>query len=497
MHLGRRRRAPCGTRAAATATAAASSSRAWPFRTAAPAPCPWPPTLDGLLHALVVSPATARWPTTSTTTTWGKQTWETAAALDPAAGLRTASAPAVVAFHNKLFLVFVRDGALLWSFWALAARRWAVPQLVAPPPDPDNAEAAARFRGVPALFVIDGVLHALCMADSDDRDIIGFRFDYVAQAWARCDDVSEGRAASGVSAASYGDRAYLGFLDGTAVRVAALRRRRLVAPRARGRRRRRRQPAPAGRPQRPHPLRLQRRRTRPQPALVLAPALTYALTAWMARLPDDAPLSALTVPGTHDTCARSNIPFVRTQYLSVAQQLALGIRCLDLRLRRHADGQLHCYHGGIPIDFPHGLSFADVMAEVSAFLRGPGAADVVLVSHQQRRPLARRAGQPRPLRRRRRRRPGRRSADARRRPRLVCRPGHAAPGRCTRPRRTAAPLRRRPGRAARCRPRPVGLARRQPRLHPGHARPPPGVRVRLQDKWKYGRTPAPARPDRL
>ena len=75
---------------------------------------------------------------------------------------------------------------------------------------------------------------------------------------------------------------------------------------------------------------------------------------------------------------------MRTQYLSITQQLRLGVRFLDLRLRAHDDGVLYCYHGGIPIDLPTMLPFASVMAEVWAFLGGgegeAGATETVLVS---------------------------------------------------------------------------------------------------------------------
>src|SRR3569833_961815 len=76
------------------------------------------------------------------------------------------------------------------------------------------AAAGGGFRGIPALFVLDGALHVLCAADTIEREILGFRFDYIASAWTACDVVSEGRAASGVSATSYGDSAYLGFIGG-------------------------------------------------------------------------------------------------------------------------------------------------------------------------------------------------------------------------------------------------------------------------------------------
>ncbi|KAK0621576.1 PLC-like phosphodiesterase [Bombardia bombarda] len=308
------------------------------------------------------------------------------------------SSPCLVAFHNKLFLVYLRDDGVLYHvIWTMssahassssssasdASGAWSDPVPVSP-----NGQHA--FDGIPALFVIGGVLHLLCAADSDTHEILCFSYDYTNSLWTQCDDVSEGRAARGVSATSYGNDAYLGFIENGpgdhshAVSIACFNN---------------------GHWQ-PHEALCGLRAADPPQIAILngrihcifnddtptrdlrwysRPILTYSLSSWMADVPGDTPLSGVTIPGTHDSCARSNIPFVRTQYLSITQQLALGIRFLDLRLRRRGDdNQLFCYHGGIRLDLPRGLSFASVMDEVWAFLRGPSGGGIptetVLVS---------------------------------------------------------------------------------------------------------------------
>jgi len=162
--------------------------------------------LNGLLHALVVVSGSGEMVhyqfDDEETSDWACL----GPLLDDGAGgsIVTHSTPGLVAFHNKLFLVFLRHGGLYYAVWNVFDRRWTAPAAV----------AGGGFRGIPALFVLDGALHVLCAADTNEREILGFRFDYIASAWTACDDVSEGRAASGVSATSYGDSAYLGFIGG-------------------------------------------------------------------------------------------------------------------------------------------------------------------------------------------------------------------------------------------------------------------------------------------
>ena len=81
---------------------------------------------------------------------------------------------------------------------------------------------------------------------------------------------------------------------------------------------------------------------------------------WMAALPDDTPLSALVIPGTHDSATQ----FVRLAYfskcqaLSVGEQLEAGFRYLDIRL---GDGD----KGGLPL-LMHGFTKCKVSAFGSA-----------------------------------------------------------------------------------------------------------------------------------
>lgn len=84
---------------------------------------------------------------------------------------------------------------------------------------------------------------------------------------------------------------------------------------------------------------------------------------WMSALPDDLPISALSVPGTHDTmsihggkagpavvtqetfdsgCADPGCASIRT----LGTQLEAGVRALDIRVRRDEAGELTVQHGG-------------------------------------------------------------------------------------------------------------------------------------------------------
>lgn len=55
---------------------------------------------------------------------------------------------------------------------------------------------------------------------------------------------------------------------------------------------------------------------------------------WMAALPDDTPLSALVIPGTHDSATQyvQLAYFSKCQALSIGEQLEAGFRYLDIRL---------------------------------------------------------------------------------------------------------------------------------------------------------------------
>ena len=309
------------------------------------------------------------------------QTWPEPTLLNTASGFSTTTTPALVAFHNRLFLVFIQESKLYFSIWTWNPRDdstiWSLPQEVS---------GIKKVRGIPAMFVLRGTLHVLCSENDENREILGFAFDPNEDVWNSCDDVSEGKAATGVSATSYGDSAFLAFQengpDDTShcIFVSEYR---------------------DGKWEPKEAVSGQTSADPPQLAVLNGrincifnanddsrdlkwysrSLLSYSLSSWMGDISDDTILSNITVPGTHDSCAESNIPFVRTQYLSITKQMEAGLRFLDLRCRVHSDGQLYMYHGGIPINMPMYLKLDKVMNEVFTFLSRNGKpTETVLVS---------------------------------------------------------------------------------------------------------------------
>ena len=309
------------------------------------------------------------------------QIWLAPTLLDTAAGFFTSSTPSLVTFHNKLFLVFIQNSSLFYSIWALNPRDdtavWTMPQ---------ELSGINQVGGIPAMFVLRGTLHVLCSSEEGDRDILGFAYSVPDDVWNSCDDVSEGKSAAGVSATSYGDSAFLAFQengpDDTSrlIYVAEYKDGKWLP-----------QEAVSG----------QASADPPQLAILNGrincifnakdgtkelkwyskSLLDYSLTSWMKDIPDGTLLSNMTIPGTHDSCAESNIPFVRTQYLSIAKQMEAGIRFLDLRCRVHSDGQLYMYHGGIPINLPMYLKLNKVMNEIFTFFeKNNPPTETVLIS---------------------------------------------------------------------------------------------------------------------
>lgn len=66
--------------------------------------------------------------------------------------------------------------------------------------------------------------------------------------------------------------------------------------------------------------------------------------SWMASIPDDQPLSEVTVPGTHNTMALYGGVYAECQTWSLESQLRAGVRFLDVRVR-HVKGNLTIHHG--------------------------------------------------------------------------------------------------------------------------------------------------------
>lgn len=89
---------------------------------------------------------------------------------------------------------------------------------------------------------------------------------------------------------------------------------------------------------------------------------------WMSGLRDNARLSELSIPGTHDSMShRSDLSFVdntRTQTMNLQQQLESGIRYLDIRVK-YTDTGFPLHHGIVYL----GYDFEDVLKTVQSFLR--------------------------------------------------------------------------------------------------------------------------------
>lgn len=98
------------------------------------------------------------------------------------------------------------------------------------------------------------------------------------------------------------------------------------------------------------------------------------LSSWMRSLRDDTPLSALSIPGTHNspTCHRA-LPSVRCQATSPPEQLDNGVRFFDIRVQPEApldpgrDG-LILVHGVFPISLTGNKYLRDLVKEVYTFL---------------------------------------------------------------------------------------------------------------------------------
>ncbi len=108
-------------------------------------------------------------------------------------------------------------------------------------------------------------------------------------------------------------------------------------------------------------------------ALTSLLALSTAAHAddWMGRLPDNAPVCVVSIPGTHDTATGQGFPssvseigerWARTQELTLQEQWAAGIRAFDLRPSTRSDGYLGLNHGIVQtsLDFDDAL---DILAD--------------------------------------------------------------------------------------------------------------------------------------
>ncbi|CDW80198.1 1-phosphatidylinositol phosphodiesterase-like [Stylonychia lemnae] len=85
---------------------------------------------------------------------------------------------------------------------------------------------------------------------------------------------------------------------------------------------------------------------------------------WMGYILPSTPITNLSIPGTHDTCAKTGGAAFQCQSWTLKDQLEAGIRFLDIRAR-HINNGLAIHHGSVYL----GTDFDTVLSTVTSFLR--------------------------------------------------------------------------------------------------------------------------------
>jgi len=114
---------------------------------------------------------------------------------------------------------------------------------------------------------------------------------------------------------------------------------------------------------------------------VLPPS--YTLSNWMGAIPNTTNIARLSIPGTHDSGARTE-PISGTakcQDLSIADQLTAGVRFLDIRCR-HIDNAFAIHHGAIY----QNLNFNDVLNACIGFLNSNPTETIIMSVKEEHTP---------------------------------------------------------------------------------------------------------------
>ncbi|MBP8539702.1 phosphatidylinositol-specific phospholipase C [Streptomyces sp. MK37H] len=109
-----------------------------------------------------------------------------------------------------------------------------------------------------------------------------------------------------------------------------------------------------------------------------APPRPAAAQDWLSAIADATPVQRLTLPGTHDSGARFGGPWTECQNTTIADQLASGIRFLDIRCRAF-DNAFPIHHGA----FYQNLNFDDVLGACRSFLSAHPSETVLMRVKQE------------------------------------------------------------------------------------------------------------------
>lgn len=87
-----------------------------------------------------------------------------------------------------------------------------------------------------------------------------------------------------------------------------------------------------------------------------------ALTEWMSYISDDAPVTRLAIPGSHDSGCIEMPWYAATQDLTFAEQLERGVRYFDIRVNDKG-GDLVIFHGPV-----NGVDYEGVLRDIDEFM---------------------------------------------------------------------------------------------------------------------------------
>lgn len=87
-----------------------------------------------------------------------------------------------------------------------------------------------------------------------------------------------------------------------------------------------------------------------------------ALTEWMSYISDDAPVTRLAIPGSHDSGCSGMPWYAETQDLNLAEQLARGVRYFDIRVNKKG-GDLVIFHGPV-----NGTDYVELLYQIDGFM---------------------------------------------------------------------------------------------------------------------------------
>ena len=118
---------------------------------------------------------------------------------------------------------------------------------------------------------------------------------------------------------------------------------------------------------------------------IVLPEMVNAVNNWMGYIPDETPLNKMSIPGTHDSgaerweyCGGPTSTVLDwatiTQSFSIAEQLKMGIRYFDIRVRENESGKWNIQHGS----FFMSLTFDQVLAQMNNFLEAHPSEGIIM-----------------------------------------------------------------------------------------------------------------------